>query len=356
MKDVEVVSPLGDAMFEEPDVPHIWVETSNVSTNMKLNRKKIRYMLTEQSSVHVGGNKNSSNIIRRKEECVSSRVLAVRMKISKRRVNQIWREYQNTGKEPIIGQNMGRPHVPMTVEEERVVKEAYEKYRFGARMLELIIRKEWHVVISHNRIHKYLLKLGYAGENERKKKRRRWVRYERDHSLSAGHIDWHEKGVNGTYVCAIIDDSSRKILAGGECDACNTENSEEVVNQVVDKYWHIRPMRELIMDRGSEFGAHLTDEKGDWDGEFKRFLVDLGILPIRIRRQHPQSNGKIEKWFDCYRLHRHIFQSFDEFVEWYNNRPHGSLDFEHLETPEQAFWRRLPDGTILGLGCRLFSW
>lgn len=305
---------------------------------MKLNKKKIRY------------------IIRNKKRGMYSRELGILMKVSKRRVNQIWQEYQDTGNEPIIGQNMGRPSIPLLENEENIVKEAYLKYRFGARMLEPIIRKKWHVMISHNRIHKYLLKLGYAGENEKKKKRRRWVRYEREHSLSAGHIDWHEKGVDGSYVCAIIDDSCRKILAGGEFDACNTMYSKEVVNQVVDKYWHIRPMRELIMDRGSEFGAHLTDEKGDWDGEFKQHLEGLGVHPIRIRRQHPQSNGKIEKWFDCYRLHRHIFQSFDEFVEWYNNRPHGSLDFEHLETPEQAFWRRLPDGTILGMAFRCLGW
>ncbi len=278
------------------------------------------------------------------------------MNVSKRRVNQIWREYQESGEMPSVGQNMGRPTVPLIAGEKEVVKEAYEEYRFGARMLEPIIRKRWHVLISHNRIHRYLLELGYAGENERKKKRRRWIRYEREHSLSAGHIDWHEKGAHGTNVCAIIDDSSRKILAGGEYDAINTENSKHVVNQVVENYWHIRPMRELIMDRGAAFGAHLTDEKGEWDGEFKRHLTTLGVHAIRIRRQHPQTNGKIEKWFDCYRLHRKHFSSFEDFVEWYNNRPHGSLDYEHLETPEQAFWRRLPDGTTLGMAFNCLGW
>lgn len=151
-------------------------------------------------------------------------------------MNQIWREYNTTGILPINGQNVRRPKKPLYSDEEAIVKEAYEKYRFGARMLESIIRKEWHMIISHNRIHKYLLKLGYASENERKKKRRRWVRYEREHSLSAGHIDWHEKGINETMVCAIIDDSSRRVLAGGEYSSCNTENSKRVVDQVVERY------------------------------------------------------------------------------------------------------------------------
>jgi len=33
--------------------------------------------------------------------------------------------------------------------------------------------------------------------------------------MSAGHIDWHEESKDGIKVCAILDDASRKILAGG---------------------------------------------------------------------------------------------------------------------------------------------
>ena len=47
------------------------------------------------------------------------------------------------------------------------------------------------------------------------------VRYERDHSLSAGHMDWTE--YNGKQCCVILDDSSRKILAGIECDNAPAE-------------------------------------------------------------------------------------------------------------------------------------
>ncbi len=75
------------------------------------------------------------------------------------------------------------------------------------------------------------------------------MRYERKHGLSAGHIDWHD-GLNDMGVCIITDDSSRKILAGGEFVAQNTENGKLVFSQVVDKYWSLRPMRELIMDHG----------------------------------------------------------------------------------------------------------
>ena len=86
--------------------------------------------------------------------------------------------------------------------------------------------------------------------------------------MTAGHIDWHDSS-NGKGVCAMVDDSSRKILSYGEFDSQNTENSKKVFKMVVDRFWNIHPLGELIMDHGSAFGAYHTDEKGDWDGKFK---------------------------------------------------------------------------------------
>ena len=304
---------------------------------MKLNKKNIRY------------------IIRHKKKGESCATIAKDIKISKRRVEQIWKEYQETGEEPIIGNNQGRPKKPLTPEEVRIIIEAFDRFKFGARMLEPIIEGYYNIHIPHNRIHRYLLSEGLAKENVKKKKRRKWIRYERKHSMSAGHIDWHEDTEDSIKVCAILDDASRKILAGGEFANINTENSKEVIDQMVENYWPIRPMRELIMDHGSEFGAHRINEKGEWDGEFKQHILKYEIKPILTRVKHPQTNGKIEKWFDNYQRFRNHFSSFEEFIEWYNNRPHGSLNFEKLETPEEAFWRKMPPEAIFGIGHRLFG-
>jgi len=43
-----------------------------------------------------------------------------------------------------------------------------------------------------------------------------------------------------------------------------------------------------------------------------------------------------------YDKHRDDFETLDDFINWYNKiRPHMSLDYKNLETPEQAFWDRL---------------
>ena len=145
------------------------------------------------------------------------------------------------------------------------------------------------------------------------------------------------------------------ILAGGEFRNINTENSKFVVDELVERYWWLCPMRELILDHGAEFGANRVRENGKWDSEFKKHIERHGIKPILARVKHPQTNGKLERWFGEYQRHRLAFSSFEEFKEWYNNRPHGSLEFEHLETPEQAFRRKMRQEMYFAIGHRLFG-
>jgi len=294
-------------------------------------------------------------IIRQKQKGVQTKQIALDMKISRRRVQQIWKSFKEHNQEPQIGQNMGRPRKPLDDQEAQVIVEAYSLHRFGARLLEMVIRKVFKKCISHNRIHMYLKVADLAHGDPKKQKRRKWVRYERKHSMSAGHIDWHESGWSDLKVCVILDDASRMILAGGEFKNANTANSKLVVDQLVDRYWWLCPMRELIMDHGAEFGAHRVHEDSKWKSDFKNHLEKHGIKPILARVKHPQTNGKLERWFGEYQRHRTAFCSFEEFREWYNNRPHGSLDFEHLETPEKAFRRKMRPEMYFAIGQRLFG-
>jgi hypothetical protein len=58
------------------------------------------------------------------------------------------------------------------------------------------------------------------------------------------HIDWHENPKLGLQVCAILDDSSRMIIAAREYVHCNTQNIIEVIDELVREYWNICPLRE----------------------------------------------------------------------------------------------------------------
>ena len=117
-------------------------------------------------------------IIRQKQKGVTTKQIALDMKISRRRVQQIWKSYAESKQEPSIGENMGRPRKPFDEREAEVIGEAYQHYRFGARMLETVVRKVFKIRISHNRIHMYLKAADLAHEDAKKKNRRKWVRYE----------------------------------------------------------------------------------------------------------------------------------------------------------------------------------
>ncbi len=290
-------------------------------------------------------------IIRAKTRNDSSGNIATDMKISISTVKRVWM-YWLKYHEPISIKKFGRKNkVTDEISEELIIK-VHREQKLGARRLEKIIDFKYSRHIPHNRIHEVLLEKGLAKENKNKKKRRKaWIRYERKHSLTAVHLDWHTGKLVQKEVCVVEDDSSRYILAGGEFDAATAEISISLVNEVLENYSWIRKIEQVITDRGSQFYANKKDKNDESESQFEIFLVEKEIMHIKARVKHPQTNGKVEKWYDLYEKHRLEFETFAEFVNWYNTtRFHESLDTKHyLQTPEDAFWSRLPEGCKLNI-------
>ncbi|MBS3131353.1 transposase family protein [Candidatus Woesearchaeota archaeon] len=282
--------------------------------------------------------------------------LAEMLNISPRRFRQLYDAYRHHGEAPAIGEQLGRPSKKLSEAHRAIIVEKHKRYCLNALYLEKVIYAENQIRIPHNAIHMVLLEEGLARKEPNKGGRRKpWIRYEREHSLSAGHLDWHEPE-EGVKVCVVLDDASRKILAGGEFEHATEENSRKLVQEVLGMYGFIRTLREAITDHGSQFYANKRNREGGADHTFERFLKEAGIRHILCRYKHPQSNGKVEKWFDLYRVHRKRFRAFEEFVEWYNNRPHGSLNLRRAETPEKAFWRKMPEEYYYSLAAKYFGW
>jgi putative transposase len=253
--------------------------------------------------------------------------------ISIRRVYQVKEAFDKTGELPFIGKYAGRPRKPFDEWEIKVVKDIYEKYRVSADTLERLIDRDFQKHIGHNRIHQILVYLGYAKKKpNRDIRKKKWIRYQRRHSLTAVHIDWHY--YKGIWVFGVEDDASRKLLALIETKKESTNNSIIGMNLAL-KYGQIK---QCISDHGSTFTSNFVDS----DSRFRDYLKSKKIKQILCKVKHPQSNGKIEKWFQAYDNHRKAFKTKHEFEFWYNDlKPHKSLKFEELETPSQAFIRKL---------------
>lgn len=109
-------------------------------------------------------------------------------------------------------------------------------------------------------------------------------------------------------------------------------------------------------DRGSQFYPNKKDKNGEADSVFRDDLGSKEIKHIPSRRNNPQTNGKIERWFQEYLRHRNKFNSANEFKNWYNDRIHGSLKLEWDETPNEAFVRKMKPEAVLGQFFKAFGW
>lgn len=275
-------------------------------------------------------------------------------KVSQRRIQQLVKIYKETGEYPVLNPKR-RPKTHLTDDQKKVIKQAYSESYLGAKLLRYHIIRKYDQNIPQNKIHEYLLELGYARPDPKKQKKRKRCRYERKYSLSLVHADWLE--YQGKYIIAYEDDASRKILSIGEFDNATTENAIIVLKEVEKQAQRFNGLIQAInTDRGSQFYPNKRDKNGRAESVYQNYLKSRGIKHIPSRRNNPQTNGKIERWFQEYQKHRHKFNSAYEFKEWYNDRIHGELKLEWCETHDEAFIRKMRPESILRLFFKINGW
>jgi putative transposase len=277
----------------------------------------------------------------------STAVVAAIYGVSRRRIQQLVKIYKKTEAYPVL-ERKRRPRTPLSDEEKRIIEAAYNESFLGARLLRYHIQKHYKQNIPQNKIHQHLLEVGLARPNSKKQKKRKRCRYEREHSLSLVHTDWLD--YDGIQVIAFEDDASRKILSIGEFAHATAENAISALKRAEEAASAYRGrIIEINTDQGSQFYASGGEKKRKGVSRFEQYLSVRGINHITSKRNNPQTNGKIERWFQEYRRHRWRFDSTYTFAEWYNDRIHGALGLECCETPNEAFIRKLRGASILGM-------
>ena len=119
----------------------------------------------------------------------------------------------------------------------------------------------------------------------------------------------------------------------------------------------------ILTDHGSQFYANESKARKRGESEYEKKLVEMGIRQILARINHPQTNGKLERFHGELQRKLHRFKDVAgppgtaapfgseppeadpvaRFVKNYNyRRPYMSLDWDNPETPYQAFQRKMP--------------
>jgi len=294
---------------------------------VKLNKARIKWIVKQV----VNKNKRPSEI-------------APVYNISTRRVQQLVKYYKDTGKMPELKKER-RPKTYLTEEQKKAIDIAFKETRLSARLLYYELKRR-NVPVPKNKLYEYLKSKGLVTPNPRKQKKRKRCRYERKHSGSLVHGDWHRTSENHPYCILWEDDASRKILAGGEFKNASSANSIKTFIKAIKqaKKYNVA-IKQVNTDRDTTFMSN----KKEGTAKFQELLKQLGIQHIPSRVRNPQTNGKLERLWYEYDRHRWRFSTLQEWIDWYNNRLHGALNLEWAETPNEAFIRKMPPESLIGL-------
>jgi putative transposase len=267
----------------------------------------------------------------------SATYLARAQGISRQMVYNLVDGYEEGGPDFLLDKKVGRPYTtPSGAFVEKVVSIRKET-DYGSEKLHFVLNKEGFFV-SQRQIQKILDLKGLTDPCERRRGQRKYVRFQWPISNYMWHCDWSQ--YKGYWYCVFIDDRSRKIMAAGKFKQATTKNSLFVIYQAILNN-EVCPVV-VLSDKGPQFYANKHDKNGiKGFSEFEQELEELTIDFWTSRRNHPQTNGKMEKWFDTMkkRFKKHPDESLQEFVKWYNEgRIHHALGYD---TPEKVYWEKL---------------
>jgi len=165
--------------------------------------------------------------------------------------------------------------------------------------------------------------------NPRRRKRIKYIRWQRKHPNSLWQIDHSDQKIEGKYCLSIIDDCSRYSLALKGLKNITTNIVIKILDELINI--HGKP-REILSDNGSAYGLKSKHSK------FDRWCKRKGIKHIRTAIHSPTTSGKVER----------LFQTLDNELKFCNNdlelfrmrynhfRPHMSL---YGKTPSKVYFR-----------------
>lgn len=289
------------------------------------------------------------------EQGISPSQAALKFKVSKRWVNKLLARYQSGGLNALSHKSkrpLQNPNKTPSAIENRIVKLRLELVAAGfdagpasiAARLRLLGTKPPAVSTIRRILHKHQLIV----PQPRKRPRSSYIRFEADQPNETWQSDFtHWRLADGTDVEILnfLDDHSRFLIG---CKAYIPVTGRAVVDFFLELITKFEPPMSTLTDNGRVFTARF----GNGRNEFEYLLSDLGILQKNSSPNHPQTQGKIERFHQT--LKRNLVQNprassitelqtqLDYFRERYNNeRPHSALggktpSHSYLATPKAA--------------------
>ena len=252
-------------------------------------------------------------------------------------VYKLVHKHKKDGAEAYKSKRAGRPKLKLNASFVKKVAEIRKSSDYGSEKIHFVLKKSGFGVSQHI-IQRILNEQGLTDPCPKLRGQRKYVRYQWPISNYMWHCDWSQ--YKDKWYLSYIDDRSRKIMASEEFTNATEENAIFLLYQVILSN-EVCPVV-ILSDKGTQFYNSKKNKKGILTPSlFEQELTALGIEFWTSRRNHPQTNGKMEKWFDTLkkRKKKHPNETLQDFVKWYNEeRIHHALDYK---TPEEAYRENL---------------
>ena len=178
--------------------------------------------------------------------------------------------------------------------------------------------KERGFNVSERKLQRIYRTYGLKMNRRKRPSQIKFVKYEWPKPNALWHTDWTECPFTGKQLIAFIDDHSRFIVHAEYFENATTENTVIAFANAIDMYG---APENILTDNGVQFHS---------EGKFEEFCKLKGVKHILGRVHHPQTNGKIERWFGTYKME---FQpqrwTLNEFMRLYNEvRMHQGIGYK----------------------------
>lgn len=229
--------------------------------------------------------------------------------------------YKQGGWNALENKTIGAQKLDINPQFEKLVVNFWKEHKYGSGKTWLLLKEQGYCV-SQRQIQKIFNEHNFRTNRRRRPNQIKYVRYERSVPNELWHTDWSNCPFTGKQLIAFIDDHSRYIIHAERFEKATTENTLIAFEKAIIK--STTPLQ-ILTDNGTQFTPARTEK-----GPFTNWCEERGIQHILGRIHHPQTNGKIERWFGTYKTEfDERFETLEAFLTFYNEiRIHQGISYK----------------------------
>lgn len=256
--------------------------------------------------------------------------IARNRRVPRSSVYELIRRFEMYGWEGLEPKRRGRKKDLVNPSFEQYVLTEFAKFPKGCPKMYLDLKSQGFGV-SQRKLQQIFNQYGLKMNKRTRPSQIKFVTYEWPEPNAMWHTDWTTCPFTGMQLIAFIDDYSRFIVHAEYFNNATVENTLLAFAAAIRRYG--KP-EHILTDNGVQF--HIN-------GPFEEFCNEHSIKHILGRVHHPQTNGKIERWFGTYKLEYQPQRwTLNEYIRLYNEeRLHQGIGYK---VPSQRY--KSPEITV----------